>query len=113
MAAIHNIIIDKGADFKKEFTITSDDASFDFSAHNYFASIRRDQDDAAAMVKFTVAEVDGSSKVTLTLTEAQTSALTTGHAHWDLLQVNPSSGDRQRILEGEVVIAPYTTRKND
>ena len=65
------------------------------------------------MVKFTIAENDSSSVVTISLSEAQTAGLTTGHAHWDLLQVNPSSGDRQRILEGEVVISPYTTREND
>ena len=113
MAAIHNMVIEKGSDFSKELNITSDDASFDFTEHDYKASIRRDQDDTTAMATFVIVESNAGQLVTLTLSETVTAGMTAGHAFWDLLQINSTSGDRQRILEGEVVVSPRTTRETD
>ena len=50
-----------------------------------------------------------TGQVTVTLTDAQTAALTSGRYVYDIL-ITDSSGDKTRILEGHATVTPSVSR---
>ena len=58
---------------------------------------------------FTLALTAATGQVTVTLTDVQTAALTSGRYVYDIL-LTDSSGDKTRILEGHATVTPSVSR---
>jgi len=119
-AGIYNIEIEQGANFQFEVNIDGDsdfDDAFDTAAVTYIATVRNKHADTSAGAKFTVAkeQAGGINKVSLSLIDTATAALSSGKQYWDLLQTDTSKtpDERKRILQGNVIVTPQVTKSSD
>jgi len=53
---------------------------------------------------------NANGEITLSMTAANTAALTPGRSVFDLLITAPTSGIKTRVVEGIIVISPGVTR---
>ena len=112
MAVISNIFIDSGADYTSTVTVTDGTGSaYDLTGFTAAAQIRKTYESSAATVSFTVAfNADRTTgQLDLTLTGAQTAAVTAGRYVYDLL-ITSSAGALTRVVEGIAQINPRVTQ---
>ena len=112
MAVISNIFIDSGADYTSTVTVTDGTGSaYDLTGFTAAAQIRKTYESSAATVSFTVAfNADRTTgQLDLTLTGAQTAAVTAGRYVYDLLITSGASA-KTRVVEGIVTINPRVTQ---
>ena len=86
MATISNIYIDAGADYLTTVTVTdSSGGALDLTGYTAAAQIRKTYESSSATVSFTVAFNSDrtTGKLDLTLTGAQTAAITQGRYVYD------------------------------
>jgi|TARA_B110000977_G_scaffold62812_1_gene85354 hypothetical protein len=111
MATISNIFINQGADFSTTVTISdSTGSALDLTSYTALAQIRKTYESATA-TGFT-ATFDGvrtTGKITLSLTDTQTSALESGRYVYDLL-ITGASSDKTRVVEGIATVNPSVSR---
>lgn len=110
MATKANLIIDAGTDFTTTITITndSDDAVVDLTGFTGRAQMRK-HFTSSNSVSFDVTVGGDSGEVTLSLTDAQTSAMRAGRYVYDV-EVVSASNVVSRIVEGIVTVTPNVTR---
>ena len=112
MAVISNIFIDSGADYTSTVTVTDGTGSaYDLTGYTAAAQIRKTYESSAATVSFTVAfNADRTTgQLDLTLTGAQTAAVTAGRYVYDLL-ITSGAGALTRVVEGIAQINPRVTQ---
>ena len=112
MAVISNIFIDAGADYSTTVTVTDGTgAVYDLTGFTAAAQIRKTYESSAATVAFTVAFASDrtTGQLDLTLTGAQTAAVTAGRYVYDLL-ITSSAGALTRVVEGIAQINPRVTQ---
>ena len=112
MAGISNIFIDAGADYNTTVTVTDGTgAVYDLTGYTAAAQIRKIYESSAATVSFTVAFASDrtTGQLDLTLTGAQTAAVTAGRYVYDLL-ITSSAGAKTRVVEGIAQINPRVTQ---
>ena len=112
MAVISNIFIDAGADYTSTVTVTDGTGSaYDLTGYTAAAQIRKTYESSSATVSFTVAFASDrtTGQLDLTLTGAQTSAVTAGRYVYDLL-ITSSAGALTRVVEGIAQINPRVTQ---
>ncbi len=126
-SGIYNIEVEQGASFQFEVDIDGNsdfDTNFNTNAISYVGTIRDKYSDSSAGAKFTIAKTQSNNgasppvytnKITLSLTDTQTAALTSGKQYWDLLHTDtsPNPDERKRILQGNVIVTPQVTRHDD
>ena len=111
MASISNIFIDQGANFSTTLTINdSTGSALDLTNYTAIAQIRKSPSSSTS-VSFTAAFVDPrtSGKITLTLTDTQTTALEAGRFVYDVV-ITAADGTKTRVVEGQVTVNPSVTR---
>jgi hypothetical protein len=109
-AGTHNITIEKRATFSITLTIKNADGSaYDLSDATLVSQIRIDSSNAL-QVDFTTAIVGDSTNgiATLSLTKAQTSALSTAASSYDLF-IDKNDGTSEKLLKGSVTIVENET----
>ena len=112
MATISNIFIDAGADYLITVTVTdSSGSALDLTGYTAAAQIRKTYESSAATVAFTVAFASDrtTGQLDLTLTGAQTAAVTQGRYVYDVL-ITSGAGALTRVVEGISTINPRVTQ---
>ena len=112
MATISNIYIDAGADYTTTVTVTdSSGAALDLTGYTAAAQIRKTYESSSATVSFTVAFASDrtTGQLDLTLTGAQTAAVTQGRYVYDVL-ITSGAGALTRVVEGITTINPRVTQ---
>ena len=108
MATVQNIVIDQGATFSLDITLTNADGTAkDLTSYTVTSQLRKHYSSTTA-TDFTVAKVDGTGQITISLTAAQTTTLTEGRYVYDVEIA--SSAETLRVLEGLVTVTPNVTR---
>ena len=112
MATISNIYIDAGADYTTTVTVSdSSGSALDLTGYTAAAQIRKTYESSAATVAFTVAFASDrtTGQLDLTLTGAQTAAVTQGRYVYDVL-ITSGAGALTRVVEGISTINPRVTQ---
>ena len=108
MATVTNIVIDQGTTFSLEMNLTNDDLSAkDLTDYTCTSQMRKSYD-ASTSTAFTVAKVNATGKITISLTAAQTAAIKAGRYVYDI-NID-SAADPLRVLEGIFTATPEVTR---
>lgn len=108
MATVQNIVIDQGTTFSFEVSLTNDDGTAKNLASYTVAAQMRKSYYTNTYTAFTTAKVDVDGEITISLTAAQTSALTAGRYVYDI-EIDGNS-ETLRILEGIVTVTPEVTK---
>lgn len=115
MAAYLDLPIEQGATFTLDLSVTDDAGDpIDLTGYTGRMSIKRDNDETAALLELTTANARLSitpltGLVTLVLTAAETAALTFTRGVYDLELVS-AIGTVTRLCEGAVTILAEVTR---
>ena len=110
MAAFTELLIEQGASFSTTINV-SDSAGAAINLYGYTASSQMRKSFYATSNTTISATVTGNSngEITLSMTAANTAALTPGRQVFDLLITSPSA-IKTRVVEGIIVISPGVTR---
>ena len=110
MAALSNIYIDQGADFQTVISLTDSNGDIlNLTDYTALGQVRKTFGSGTVAATFTLALAAATGQVTVTLTDVQTAALTSGRYVYDIL-ITDSSGDKTRILEGHATVVPSVSR---
>tara|TARA_B100000902_G_scaffold60790_1_gene67903 strand:- start:3975 stop:4307 length:333 start_codon:yes stop_codon:yes gene_type:complete len=110
MAIIANLFIDQGTDFT--VTVDVSDATggiLDLTGYSASAQIRKTYGSSTKVDFTTNTGTPSQGKVTMSLTDAQTSALESGRYVYDL-NITSGGGVTTRVVEGQAIITPGVTR---
>ena len=110
MAALSNIYIDQGADFTTVISLTdSNNDALNLTGYSALAQIRKSHGSTPIAATFGTALTTTTGQLTLTLTDAITTAMDSGRYVYDVL-LTDASGDKTRVLEGQAVLTPGVSR---
>ena len=112
MATISNIFIDCGADFTTTVSVTdSSGSALNLTNYTAAAQIRKTYESSSATVAFTVAfNADRTTgKLDISLTGAQTAAISQGRYVYDVLITSGASA-KTRVVEGIATFNPRVTQ---
>ena len=111
MAIIANLFIDQGTDFT--VTVDVSDATggvLDLTGYSTAAQIRKTYGSSNVSAIFTkTTGTQSQGKVTMSLTDTQTSGLSAGRYVYDL-NITSGAGVTTRVVEGQAIITPGVTR---
>jgi len=110
MAIIANLFIDQGTDFT--VTVDVSDATggiLDLTGYSASAQIRKTYGSSTKVDFTTSTGTPSQGKVTMSLTDTQTSALESGRYVYDL-NITSGGGVTTRVVEGQAIITPGVTR---
>ena len=110
MAAVSNFYIDQGADFSTTLYLTDSNGDIlNLTDYTALGQVRKTFESSTVAATFTLSLAAATGQVTVTLTDVQTAALTSGRYVYDIL-ITDSSGDKTRILEGHATVVPSVSR---
>ena len=111
MATISNIFIDQGADFSTTVTISdSNGDALDLTSYTALAQVRKTYDSTTSTSFSATFNSDRTTgKITISLTNSQTSNLEAGRYVWDL-KITDSSSTMTRVVEGIATVNPSVSR---
>jgi len=105
MASIANLIVEQGATFSSDITVTEDDGSiFDLTGHNSFGQMTKGYDTSNTRTTFTTSNNTATGVVTISLTAAQTAALDEGRYVYDVVVVKTADSTVTRVVEGIITV---------
>ena len=106
-----NFSIDQGADFTKNFTITTDGSTaYDISGLTLQAQMRKSYDSSSAAATFTASVVTGSSGIyKLVLSNSTTADITAGRYVYDVELILADS-TIEKVHYGIVTVNPEATK---
>ena len=106
-----NFSIDQGADFSKNFTVTTDGSTaYDISDLTLQAQMRKPYDSSSATATFTASVVTGSSGIyKLVLSNSTTADITAGRYVYDVELILADS-TIEKVHYGIVTVNPEATK---
>ena len=106
-----NFSIDQGADFTKNFTITTDGSTaYDISGLTLQAQMRKSYDSSSAAATFTASVVTGSSGIyKLVLSNSTTADITAGRYVYDVELILADS-TIEKVNYGIITVNPEATK---
>ena len=110
MAILANLFIDQGTDFT--IVVDVSDATGEILNLSGYASagqIRKTYGSSTISATFTTSNENATGKVTMSLTDTQTSALESGRYVYDM-NITSASGVTTRVVEGQAIKTPGVTR---
>ena len=110
MAILANLFIDQGTDFT--IVVDVSDATgeiLNLSGYVSAGQIRKTYGSSTIVATFTTTNANATGKVTMSLTDTQTSALEPGRYVYDM-NITSSAGVTTRVVEGQAIITPGVTR---
>jgi|TARA_B100000768_G_C11195852_1_gene339431 hypothetical protein len=110
MAILANLFIDQGTDFT--IVVDVSDATgeiLNLSGYVSAGQIRKTYGSSTIAATFTTTNANATGKVTMSLTDTQTSALEPGRYVYDM-NITSSAGVTTRVVEGQAIITPGVTR---
>ena len=110
MSGYLDLTINQGATFKRDVTIAdADNTPVNISGNTFRGQIRRRASSEDILATFTCTVTDATGgKLSINLTDAQTSAIPAGHWVYDIEWVN--GDDVARLLEGGAITTAEVTR---
>lgn len=110
MATRYDLRIDQGASYVLELQMADESGNaLDMTGCTAASQIRQSHTSAAYSAIFTCAVDVPNALITLTLTGAQTAAISHRKGVWDV-ELTYQDGTIQRLLEGQVTINPEATK---
>ena len=110
MAAVSNFYIDQGADFSTTLYLTDSNGDvLNLTGYTGLGQMRKTYGSSTIAATFTLALTAATGQVTVTLTDVQTAALSSGRYVYDLV-ITDVSGDKTRVVEGIATIKPSVSR---
>ena len=111
MAIIANLFIDQGTDFSINVDVTDALGEvLNLTGYSTAAQIRKTYGSSSTSAVFTTnLGTPSQGKVTLSLTDTQTSGLSAGRYVYDL-NITSGGGVTTRVVEGQAIITPGVTR---
>ena len=110
MAIIANLFIDQGTDFSITVDVTdAAGTALNLSGYTAAAQIRKTYASSTISATFNTSIAAATGQVTLSLTDSETSNLEAGRYVYDL-NINSSSGQKTRVVEGQATVTPGVTR---
>ena len=113
MAAVSNIFIDQGADFSTTMEIAdTNELALNLTGYTILAQIRKTYSSTTSTSFTTAIDSDPTTgKITLSLSDVQTTALEEGRYVYDVVITNTNSNDyKTRVVEGIATVMPSVTR---
>lgn len=108
MATQKNIVIDQGTTFSENVTAKDSTGSAkDLTGYTTTAQIRKSYYSSSS-TDFTIAQVDATGVITISLTAAQTGNLKAGRYVYDV--ESASASETIRVVEGIVTVTPQVTK---
>ena len=111
MAARANLYIDQGASFSSDVTVKDLNANaFNLTGFTAVAKMAKGYESTKTRttISTTIAADPLTGVVTLSLTPAQTTALSDGRYVFDL-EITSSTGEVTRVIEGIITVTPQVT----
>jgi hypothetical protein len=119
IAGTKNIIADQGADWRRDWILTdATGATCDLSGYTDVSAYCGSKHGDTAAIEMTCAFVDEdnpeslngdtSGTIRVELTDTQTAAIDWQHGYYDVWLTEPS-GDRIRIIQGQMTVRPKVT----
>ena len=110
MAAFSELLIEQGATFSSTVNV-EDSAGASINLHGYSAASQMRKSYYATSNTAFLATITGNAngEITLSMTSANTSALTPGRYVYDLLITAPDT-TKTRVVEGIVIVSPGVTQ---
>ena len=111
MAIIANLFIDQGTDFSVVVDVQDATGSVqNLTGYTSAAQIRKTYGSSNVSTSFTTSHGNASEgKITMSLTDTQTSGLEAGRYVYDL-NITSGGGTTTRVVEGQAIITPGVTR---
>ena len=110
MAALSNFYIDQGSDFSTTVSLTDSNGDIlNLTGYTALAQVRKTYGSTTIAATFTTAIAAATGQLTLSLTDVQTAAMTSGRYVYDVV-LTDSSGDKTRVLEGQAILTPGVSR---
>ena len=106
-----NFSIDQGADFSKEFTVTTDGSTaYDISGLTLQSQMRKSYDSSSATATFTASVVTGSSGIyKLVLSNSTSASITAGRYVYDVELILADS-TIEKVHYGLITVNPEATK---
>jgi hypothetical protein len=106
-----NFSIDQGADFSKNFTVTTDGSTaYDISGLTVQAQMRKSFDSSTASATFTASVVTGASGIyKLVLSNSTTASIAAGRYVYDV-ELRLSDSTLEKVHYGIVTVHPEATK---
>jgi hypothetical protein len=106
-----NFSIDQGADFSKNFTVTTDGSTaYDLSGLTLQAQMRKGYDSSSATATFTATLVTATSGTyKLTLSNSTTASITAGRYVYDV-ELILSDSTIEKVHHGIITVNPEATK---
>jgi len=109
MAIKANLVVDQGTDFSAAVDVVDGDGNtFDLTGYSVNAQMRKNYASSSA-TDFGTETNDTGGQITLTLSNAQTEALSPGRYLYDV-EIKSSANSITRVVEGIVTVTPGITR---
>ena len=111
MAAYSEITIEQGANLTS--TITVNDAQGDavnLTTYSASSQIRKSYYSSSANTITATVTGNSNGQITLSMTAANTAALTPGRYVFDLIITNSTDNSVTRVIEGTAIVLPSVTR---
>jgi len=111
MAIIANLFIDQGTDFSIVVDVTDATGEvLDLTGYSSAAQIRKTYGSSSAAASFSTSHgTPSAGKITMTLTDTQTTALASGRYVYDM-NITSGAGVKTRVVEGQAILTPGVTR---
>lgn len=110
MAIIANLYIDQGTDFSITVDVTDSAGEIlELSGYTAAAQMRKTYSSSSASATFSTSIAELAGQVTISLTDAQTSAIEAGRYVYDL-NITSGAGLVTRVIEGQAIVTPGVTR---
>jgi hypothetical protein len=110
MAIIANLYIDQGTDYSIEVDCTDIAGEIlNLTGYTAAAQIRKTYGSSSISATFGCAITAATGKVTMTLTDTQTTALEAGRYVYDL-NITSAASETTRVVEGQAILTPGVTR---
>ena len=110
MAIIANLYIDQGTDYSITVDVTDSAGDIlNLSGYTASAQIRKTYSSSTISETFSTSIAEATGQVTLSLTDTQTSGLSSGRYVYDL-NITSSGGSTSRVIEGQAIVTPGVTR---
>ena len=112
MATISNIFIDQGTTFTTTISVAdSNGAALDITGYTGIAQLRKTYESITSVPFNVVFETPTTNgQVTISLTDAQTSALESGKYVYDVNLTLPGGATKTRVVEGIATVNPSVSR---
>ena len=106
-----NLVIDQGTDFSKNLTVTTDGSTaYDISSRTFRAQMRPSYSSSTLTAEFTTAIVTATSGIyKLSLTDAQTKAISSGRYVYDVM-ITLSDSTIEVVHSGIITVNPRATK---